>query len=42
MIMPFSSRIRVPKDRNTPAEAAGINTSAKRNTIRVAQLKREV
>lgn len=31
LILPFSRRIRIPKDRNTPAEA-GINTSVKHNT----------
>jgi hypothetical protein len=31
MLMPFSSRIRVPNYRNIPTEA-GINTFAKRNT----------
>ena len=30
LILPFSRRIRIPKDRNTPAEA-GINTSVKHN-----------
>ena len=32
LILPFSRRIRIPKDRNTPAAEAGINTSVKRNT----------
>lgn len=31
LILPFSRRIRIPKDRNAPEEA-GINTSVMHNT----------
>lgn len=41
LILPFSRKIRIPDDRNTPGEA-GINTSVKRNTTQHQQAQSNI